>query len=169
MPAHRPHRLPARPWAALAWLWLATLLFVGQVALHAATPAGQTMAAVLAAALRPAVQEPPAQAMSGMDMNGTGMDGTDTTAPHPAPHRNITRAADRANPAVPCPDGHAGHMEGLCCMPPMALVPRFWTPPPLPLGRRAVPLARAVAEALRVLRATARGPPTPRTAAPAAA
>ena len=126
-------------------LWLAAVLFVLQVPLHASTPAHATMAEWmnrLMTGQASAGQTKTAQ----MDMPGMSAEG----------HTHA--------PEAPAPEGssHAHHAEGLCCMPPVALLPTFWTPPPLPLRRQALTPPKAAREALLILRATARGPPPAR-------
>ncbi|MFC4452270.1 hypothetical protein [Deinococcus sonorensis] len=63
-----------------------------------------------------------------------------------------------SGPATPHPLDCSGCQ---CCMPPLALVPELWHPPALPLLPASLHPPRAVREALRVRRATARGPPEP--------
>lgn len=119
-------------------LWLAAALFVFQVPLHASTPAHATMAEWMNRLVT-------ADASThGMDMPGMTVGGN-THAPETP---------------VPGDSGHGHHAEGLCCMPPVALLPTFWTPPPLPLRRQALTPPKAVRESLLILRATARGPPS---------
>ena len=132
-PMRAQHHLGVNPqrWPARLALWLATLLFAMQVGFHAAMPEHMNMSQMLDTVLNG-----PANTR-GVEMSGMAM---------PAAPR----------PALPT---HAGHADSLCCMPPLAPAPQFWTPPlMLPVGRLRAAV-RAVAEALRILRATARGPP----------
>lgn len=123
-------------------LWLAAVLFVFQVPLHASTPAHATMAEWMN---RLVTADASTHRME-MDMPGMTAQGHTHAPETPAPGDS----------------DHAHHAEGLCCMPPMALLPTFWTPPPLPLRRQALTLPKAVRESLLILRATARGPPPAR-------
>jgi len=118
-------------------LWLAAALFVFQVPLHASTPAHATMADWLNRLV------------------------TAQVAPETMPMLGMTALGHAHAPEVPAPgeSGHAHHAEGLCCTPPVALMPGFWTPPTSPPRRQALTPPKAVCEALLILRATARGPP----------
>ncbi len=133
---------PHWPGSSRLVLWLAVGLFVFQVALHASTPASLNMAEWLSQVIGDPVVEHSAHARAG-DM--AGMPGMPDMQPHAPGH--------------PGGSGHAHHAEGLCCMPPVALLPVLWAPPPSPLGRRTLVPPKAVREALMLLRATARGPP----------
>lgn len=142
-PMRAQHHLGVNPqrWPGRLALWLAALLFALQVGFHAAMPEHMNMSQMLNTVLSGAVNAP-SPAMSGMAMPAA------PTAAAPGP--------DAPRPALPA---HAGHADSLCCMPPLAPAPQFWVPPLLlPVGRLRVAV-RAVAEALRIQRATARGPP----------
>ena len=136
----------SRRWPARLALWLATLLFALQVGLHAAMPGHMDMSQMLDSVLRDSANA------QGTEMSGMAM---------PAAPSAATPSAAVPDPAAPSPalPAHAGHADSLCCMPPLAPAPQFWSPPLLlPVGRLRAAV-RAVAEALRLLRATARGPP----------
>ncbi|ULH15315.1 hypothetical protein MF271_15420 [Deinococcus sp. KNUC1210] len=120
-------------------LWLAATLFALQVGLHAAMPAGMNMPQMVASLLEAAPVAHVHEAQMNMAAMPPDTAPTQTPAPlHPGTHHLA---------------------QSLCCMPPLALLPLLWTPPLLPLIRLHLRPPRAVQEALRILRATARGPP----------
>ena len=133
--------LNSQRWPARLALWLATLLFALQVGFHAAMPEHMNMSQMLDTVLGGAVTAH-SLAMDGMAM--------------PAMPTPVSPKPMSPPPTAPA---HAGHADTLCCMPPLAPAPQFWVPPLLLPVRRLRVAVRAVAEALRVLRATARGPP----------
>ena len=143
-----------RQWSERLLLWLVCVLFAFQVAVHASMPADgsasdMNMADWLTAG--------PTGAVAPGHPEHTG---TMPSMHSPAPVTD----APASNPAMPTHSGPAGsghtqHAKGLCCMPPVALVPALWTLPPLPLSRQSLTPPKTVHEALRLLRATARGPP----------
>ncbi len=136
------HSSSAQPhWPSRLVLWLAVGLFVFQVALHASTPASLSMAGWLDHLMTAPAAAPHPDPMSGM--------------------ADMARGNEHQQPAsTPGRPGHAGHPDGLCCMPTAALLPTVWGPPLVPPGRRTLRPAKALHEALRILRATARGPPS---------
>lgn len=148
MPTMQARRHPAAPLhrSLRLVLWLAAALFVVQIPLHASTPAHLSMAEWMNRLVTGQISVT-GQVETGQ-MNMPGMDAAVSGHDHA--------------PAAPGGSGHAHHAEGLCCMPPVALLPTFWTPPPLPLRRQALTPPKAVREALLILRATARGPPAAR-------
>ncbi|GGR08818.1 hypothetical protein GCM10008957_22050 [Deinococcus ruber] len=120
-------------------LWLAAALFALQVGLHAAMPVGMNMPQMVASLLEAA----PVASVHEAQMNMAAMPPDTTSIRTPAPLHPVTHHVS----------------QSLCCMPPLALLPLLWAPPILPLIRLHLRSPRAVREALRILRATARGPP----------
>ncbi|MGY2893317.1 hypothetical protein [Deinococcus sp. UYEF24] len=142
-PAVQPH------WPSRLLLWLAAGLFLFQVALHASTPADRNMAEWLNTVLTGGVsvnvhsgQMADMPDMPGGSPASGGVAGGHSSGDHPSGNH-----------------GHAHHAEGLCCMPPAALLPGLWTPPSLPLSRVTLTPPKVLHEAQMLLRATARGPP----------
>ena len=131
-------------WPSRLLLWLAAALFVVQVAVHASTPADMNMTEWLTGAL-------------------TGTVTTDK-AGHPATMPGMHPADAVPGHSGPAGSGHSDHAKGLCCMPPVALVPALWTLPLSVLTTRPLTPPKAIHEALRLLRATAHGPPLERVA-----
>ena len=131
-------------WPSRLLLWLAAGLFLFQVAVHASTPTDRKMAewlnTVLTGGISVNVHSGQMAAMP--DMPGDSSASGGFPCGHPSGNR-----------------GHAHHAEGLCCMPPAALLPGLWAPPTLPLSRVTLTPPKVLHEAQRLLRATARGPP----------
>ena len=134
-----------QPWPSQLLLWLAAVLFVVQVAVHASAPADMNMADWLTGAWTGSVT---ADKAAGHQSPMPGMHPSDAMPSHPGPAGS----------------GHSDHAKGLCCMPPVALVPVLWTPPLSVLTTQPLTPPKAIHEALRLLRATARGPPLGRVA-----
>ena len=127
-------------WPSRLLLWLAMVLFVLQVAVHTSAPADMNMAEWLTGTL-------------------TGTVTTDKAAGHPATMPGMHPADAVPGHSGPVGSGHLDHAKGLCCMPPVALVPALWTPPLSALTTQPLTPPKVIHEALRLLRATARGPP----------
>ena len=138
---HAQYRLSVQShWPSRLLLWLAAGLFLVQVAVHASTPADRSMAEWLNTVLTGGVS---VNAHSGQMADMPDMPAGSPTSGNPSSGHQ----------------GHAHHAEGLCCMPPAALLPGLWTPPTLPLSRVTLTPPKVVHEAQMLLRATARGPP----------
>ena len=147
---HRSHRSSVQPhWPSRLLLWLAAGLFLFQVAVHASTPADRNMAEWLNTVLTGGAS--PAHATetlhSGQMADMPGMPASSPTSGGSAERRGTGGS------------GHTHHAEGLCCMPPAALLPGLWVPPNLPLSRATLTPPKSLHEAQMLLRATARGPP----------
>ncbi|WP_425146490.1 hypothetical protein [Deinococcus sp.] len=119
-------------------LWAAVLLFAIQGGLHAAMPAGMSMPQMIAGLFQSAAGP------GGAPDEMAGMTPGQTPSPQTAPLR---------------PASHLHSAEGLCCMPPLALVEAFWVPPQQVAVRLRQTPPKALCEARLILRATARGPP----------
>ncbi len=141
-PSVQPH------WPSRLLLWLAAGLFLFQVAVHASTPADRNMAEWLDTVLTGSV--PLAHAPGNLYPDQMA-DMPDMPAGFPASGSSGGHSSGN--------QGHAHHAEGLCCMPPAALLPGLWTPPTLPQSRLTLTPPKVLHEAQMLLRAMARGPP----------
>ncbi|WP_407569353.1 hypothetical protein [Deinococcus altitudinis] len=150
-----PHRLSVQPhWPSRLLLWLAAGLFLFQVALHASTPADRNMAEWLNTVLTGSMS---VNVHSGQMADMPDMPGASpASGGFPGGHSSGNHSSGN-QPAGH--QSHAHHAEGLCCMPPAALLPGLWAPPPLPLSRATLTPPKVLHEAQMLLRATARGPP----------